>query len=173
MSKQKKNNKKNKNKISLSWIYLGVVFSAYLILSFIYPEQTTEAYIYSFDLIKTIIPILILVVIFMFLTHLINEKKFEKLMNNSPKPLKYLAMVGFGTFSHGPIYAWYPLMRTFHEKGLSYGPIASFLYSRGIKLPLIPALVGFFGIEYAIILTVYLLLFAYIQGVMVDLFFEI
>lgn len=173
MTQKKKDNQKKNKKINSSWIFLGVVFSLYLILSFIYPDQTTDAYIYSFELIQTIIPILVLVVVFMFLTNLINEKKFEKLMKKSPKPLKYLAMVGFGTFSHGPIYAWYPLMKTFHDKGLSYGPIASFLYARGIKLPLIPALIGFFGVKYTIILTVYLFLFAYIQGVMVDLFFEI
>jgi uncharacterized membrane protein YraQ (UPF0718 family) len=43
--------------------------------------------------------------------------------------IQYFILSLLGTVSHGPIYAWYPLMNNFHEKGVHYDPIASFLYA--------------------------------------------
>jgi hypothetical protein len=60
-------------------------------------------------------------------------------------------------------------MKDFHGKGISYGKIATFLYARGIKLAMLPALISYFGIKYTIVLTVYLIIFANIQGVLVDI----
>jgi hypothetical protein len=75
----------------------------------------------------------------------------------------------FDTVSHGPIYAWYPLMKNFHEKGVHYGPIASFLYSRGIKLAMIPSLIAYFGLKYSIILTLNMVIFSILVGLSVDI----
>ncbi|OQY32302.1 MAG: hypothetical protein B6241_11360 [Spirochaetaceae bacterium 4572_59] len=116
---------------------------------------------------KTCFPVFVL--IFMFLFNLIDEKKLKSVISRSPGYIQYLVMTLLGTFSHGPIYAWYPLMKNFHDKGISYGPISSFLYARGIKLAMMPALMTYFGIKYALVLTVYMLIFANIQGLLIDL----
>ncbi len=100
---------------------------------------------------------------------MINEKKLKSVVENSPQFVQYLVMTVFGTFSHGPMYAWYPLMKGFHEKGISYGSIATFLYARGIKLAMMPALISYFGIKYTIVLTTYLVIFSNIQGFVVDI----
>ena len=126
-----KNNQKNKKQNKKTkWIFLGSVLGLYLILSLLNPNNTLEAAKYSSNLILSIIPVLLIVLFFMFLFNLINEKKLKKVIERSPKYIQYLVMSLFGTFSHGPIYAWYPLMKDFHDKGISYGSIAAFLYAR-------------------------------------------
>ena len=163
------NQNKNKKNKKTKWTFLGSVLSLYLILSFIKPENTLKASKYSANLLLTIIPVLLLVLGFMFVFNLIDEKKLKAIIEKSPQHIQYLVMTAFGTFSHGPIYAWYPLMRDFHNKGISYGSIATFLYSRGIKLTFLPVLIAYFGLKYTVVLTIYMLIFAYIQGILVDI----
>ncbi len=162
-NKEKKNN--GKSKFAFPLIVIGI----YIILSFINSDDTFKAFKYSLEVFKTVVPILLFVFVFMFAFNLIDEKKLKKIIEKSPQFIQYLMMTLFGVFSHGPIYAWYPLMKDFHGKGISYGKIATFLYARGIKLAMLPALISYFGIKYTIVLTVYLIIFANIQGVLVDI----
>lgn len=154
------------------YLFPGIVITIYAILYLIKPEITISAIKYSLNLVIIVAPVLLFVLIFMFLFNLIDEKKLKGIISKSPQFVQYLVMTLFGTFSHGPIYAWYPLMKNFHEKGVSYGSIATFLYARGIKLALIPALISYFGFKYSIILTIYMFIFAYIQGILVDIIFK-
>jgi len=165
-----KNGNKNKKKSNkYSFIFLGIVLIIYIVLGIYNSSDTVEAIKYSINLFKTIIPVLLLVLVFMFLFNLIDEKKLKGIIEKSPKSIQYFIMTLLGTVSHGPIYAWYPLMKTFHGKGVNYGPIASFLYSRGIKLAMLPSLIAYFGLKYTIILTFNMVVFAIIIGLSVDL----
>ncbi len=169
-NKRNKENQSNKKKPKkYSFIFLGIVIIIYIILGSVNSNNTFEAIKYSINLFKTLIPVLSLVLVFMFLFNLIDEKKLKGVIEKSPHSIQYFIMTLLGTVSHGPIYAWYPLMKTFHGKGVSYGPIASFLYSRGIKLAMLPSLVAYFGLKYTIILTSNMIIFAIIMGLSVDL----
>jgi len=164
-------NMKKKNSKS-KWIFLGSVIFIYLVTLFINSGNTFKALVYSWKLLLTILPILLLVLVFMFLFNLINEEKFKAFIEKSPKHMQYLVMSVFGTLSHGPIYAWYPLMKDLRLKGVSNGSIASFLYARGIKITLLPMLVIYFGLKFAIVLTILLFIFSYMQGILVDLLMQ-
>ena len=149
------------------WFLILMVVS-YVVLYLTSPAKTDSAIQYVLSIFKELIPILVLVYVFMFLFSLINEKKMRKYIENAPMALKYVLMSILGTLSHGPIYAWYPLLKDFNEKGLSLGPISTFLYSRGIKLTLIPMLISFFDLKYAIILTVTTLVFSIVEGIIIE-----
>ena len=45
----------------------------------------------------------------------------------------------------GPVYAWYPLLKTMKEKGTVNFHLANFIGSRSIKPVLLPVLVGYLG----------------------------
>ena len=45
---------------------------------------------------------------------------------------------------------------------------AVFLYSRAVKLPLLPMLVHYFGITYTMVLVGYLILFSIISGLVME-----
>lgn len=162
-SRDKGNKKKN------IFIFPGIVTGIYLVLGLINHDNTLKALNYSIKLFSAIAPVLLFVLLFMFIFNLIDEKKLKKIITKSPQFIQYLVMTLLGTFSHGPIYAWYPLMKNFHEKGIQYGPISSFLYARGIKLAMMPVMITYFGMKYTVILTVYMIVFANINGLLVDL----
>ncbi len=116
-----------------------------------------------------IIPIFVLVIV---LTALINYflkpkqvmKYFGK--DSGKKGLVY-ALIG-GVLSHGPMYAWYPMLDDMRKHGLKYGLIANFMYARAVKLPLLPFMIGLFGLTFTVIVNVYILIFAVIQGKVID-----
>jgi len=47
--------------------------------------------------------------------------------------------------SHGPVCAWYTFLAEIREKGVSNGRVATFLYARAVKIPLLAAMIFYFG----------------------------
>ena len=77
------------------------------------------------------------------------------------------AIIG-GILSHGPMYVWYGMLEEMREHGLKDGLIATFLYARAVKLPLLPFMIGLFGVTFTIVINLYILLFAVLQGKIID-----
>jgi uncharacterized membrane protein YraQ (UPF0718 family) len=73
------------------------------------------------------------------------------------------AIIG-GVLSSGPVYPWYALVGDLRSKGMSISLAAAFLYSRSVKLPLLPLLLHYFGAAYTLVLVTYLLVFSVING---------
>jgi uncharacterized membrane protein YraQ (UPF0718 family) len=169
MSENNKNSKKQNKKKGSIWIFPASVLALYILLFLVNSVKTVSALKYAAKLFVSIIPILAMVIFFMFLFNLINEKKLKQFIDGSPRFIQYMAMLLLGTLSHGPIYAWYPLMKEFMDKGISNGSVAIFLYARGIKLSLLPMLVVYFGFKYTFVLTAVMLFFSCIQGFLVDI----
>lgn len=162
--------KKKKIKQSKGSLYfLVVMLIVYFILLMIDSNKTFLSVEYVWVIIKEIIPILFIVYIFMLLMSFINENKLKRYIDRAPMLLKYSLMAVLGTLSHGPIYAWYPFLGDLHEKGISKGSVSTFLYARGIKLTLLPMLISFFDLKFAIILTITTFLFSILQGMIMDI----
>jgi uncharacterized membrane protein YraQ (UPF0718 family) len=70
--------------------------------------------------------------------------------------------------SVGPVYPWYALLGDLREKGMRSGLSAVFLYSRAIKLPLLPVMIHYFGLAYTLVLVAYLLLFSLLNGMAIE-----
>ena len=169
MEKTEKTNKKKKNTNKGSYIFLAVMVIAYVVLYIVSPDKTLDALLYVLNIIKEILPILLMVYVFMLAFSFINEKKLRATIEKAPMALKYVLMGALGTLSHGPIYAWYPFLKDLNEKGLSQGTVGTFLYARGIKLTLLPMLVSFFNLKYVIVLTITLFIFSLMEGILLDL----
>ena len=73
-----------------------------------------------------------------------------------------------GMLSVGPVYPWYALLGDLQEKGMRNALIAVFLYSRAIKLPLLPLMIHYFGMAYTLVLVFCLALFAILNGVAME-----
>ena len=69
-----------------------------------------------------------------------------------------------GVISHGPMYAWYPLIEELRRHGMRDRLLVTFFYSRAIKLPLLPLMVDYFGLLFTCILSCYILIGALLQG---------
>jgi len=66
-----------------------------------------------------------------------------------------------------PVYTWYALLRELREKGMRASLAAVFLYSRAVKLPLLPLMIHYFGTAYTLVLCLYLIGFSLVTGVLI------
>jgi len=148
---------------------LAFVFVIYCILFFTDNSNLILAFGKFLDIFKTLIPIFIFIII---LTTLINyflkPKQIMKHFGQKSGKKGILYTLLGGILSHGPMYAWYGMLSDMKTHGLKDGLIATFLYARAVKLPLLPLMIGIFGLSYTIILNIYIIVFAILQGKIID-----
>jgi len=161
--------KKKKN--SFSYIFLALTIILYSFLALISPDKTLIALDKSFQILKEILPILVLV---LFLTAalsvLLPTKTIQRYLGeNSGKKGWFIAIAG-GVLSHGSTYIWYPILQDFRLHGAKNGLIIAFFYARAIKLPWIPMMISYFGLSFTLLLSLYILIAAFLQGLISDRF---
>ncbi|MGC9514132.1 permease [Methanocrinis sp.] len=120
-------------------------------------------------LLSSVLPVLALVLVIMSLLNLAIRPGMAKRMLGKGSGLKgwTFALVG-GVISSGPIYVWYPLIADLREKGMRDSLVAAFLYSRAVKIPMIPLMVYYFGWNFTLLLTFYLIIFSVLNGLVVE-----
>ncbi len=74
-----------------------------------------------------------------------------------------------GILSHGPVYVWFPLLKDLRKQGMRTGLVAVFLYNRAIKIPLLPVMIFYFGIEFTIILLIWMVVASVIEGKVIEI----
>ena len=120
-------------------------------------------------LLGRIVPILMVVFVVMFLTNLFFENKsISRFLGKGSGLRGWMVAIAGGIVSSGPIYMWYPLLSDLKEKGMKDSLIATFLYNRAVKIPLLPMMVHYFGSHFTIILSIYMVLFSVVNGVLVQ-----
>ncbi len=149
--------------------FLAIVSVIYLI-AYLYDQQKTmQSFGHAAHVLATLIPILLLVII---VTALINiflkPDDLAHHLGEDSGLRGWLIVLSAGVISHGPMYAWYPMIQDLREKGAKDGLIIAFFYSRAVKLALLPMLATYFGITFAVVLTVLTLVAAWLQGAVMD-----
>ena len=160
---------KKKAKSKSGYIMLGVVCILYIFLYFFNAEKTVASLFASLKVLKMIAPILLIVFFLMALLNtFIDEKSIAKhLGKESGAKGWFIALFG-GILSHGPGYIWYPMLQELRNKGALDGLVVAFLYARSIKLPWLPLMISYFGISFTIVLSFYIVLGAFLQGVITN-----
>ena len=103
---------------------------------------------------------------------LLKNDKVKNYIKNAKSTIKYFFAVLGGIFSTGPVYMWYPFLKNLKEYGLSWGHIATFIYARAVKIPLLAAMIFYFGLKYTIIFNTVLIILALLLGLIIDLLFK-
>jgi uncharacterized membrane protein YraQ (UPF0718 family) len=145
--------------------FLYVVIFTYIVLLLFDMDNAIHAVKIFFSILYTLLPIFIFIIL---LTALINYflkpkdiiKHFGE--DSGKRGIVYALLAGI--ISHGPMYAWYGLIEELREHGAKDELLIIFFYARAIKIPMLPFMIGIFGIPFTIIITIYILLFAIIQG---------
>lgn len=157
------------SKISGGTKFLILVIVLYLITSIFNGDLCKSALIDFVNLLKSVIPIIIVVFVLMFFSNLLlDTKRISKYLGSKSGISGFVLSVVFGILSAGPIYMWYPLLADLKEKGMKNSLIATFLYNRAIKIPLLPITIYYFGVKLTIIITIYMIIFSVINGVLVE-----
>ncbi|MGM0629313.1 MAG: permease [Patescibacteria group bacterium] len=120
-------------------------------------------------IIREIVPVFIVVFLIMFLLGLfLNNKKIKELLGECSGIKGWIISIAGGILSSGPIYMWYPLIADLKKQGMKNSLITVFLYNRAIKIPFLPVMVQYFGLPFTIILTLYMILFSVINGLLIN-----
>jgi len=164
----------NKNKTAKKgyggWWFLLVIITLYF-LTWIYNASFIDASLEHFQrLLISISPVLLLVFIILWLLNLSKgmQNKLAQLADKNSGIKGWLVAVLGGILSHGPIYAWYPLLQKLKNQGARPALIASFLYARSIKIPFLPLMVHYFGMTYTVLVTFYIAIFSVLHGWLVE-----
>jgi uncharacterized membrane protein YraQ (UPF0718 family) len=150
-------------------VFLFIVIFLYILTLLIKSEIALNALAFSTKLFSQILPVLLLIFVLIFVSNFLVKPDWVRLNVGKGSGLRgwLVALVG-GILSVGPIYAWYALLRDLQAKGMRTALIAVFLYNRGIKLPLLPLMIHYFGGVYTLILAVYMTLFSLVGGLILE-----
>jgi uncharacterized membrane protein YraQ (UPF0718 family) len=152
-----------------SYFLVAVIF-LYFLLFFFNPEGIYNSLKVSGNIFIQIIPVLLLVILFMALIdYLLQPKTVMKYVGKGSGLKGWFLAISAGIISHGPIYVWYPLLKELRDQGMRSGLIAAFLYSRAIKIPLLPLLVYYFGALFVVVLLPYIVIASLIEGEIIEL----
>ena len=118
-----------------------------------------------------IIPIIAAVICFTAaINYFLQPRQIARHLGRESGPMGWLWSLAAGVISHGPMYAWYPMLEDLRSHGMRDGLIVVFFYSRAIKIPLLPMMVDYFGWLFTLVLSLYILLGALVQGWLLELF---
>ena len=145
--------------------FLGSVVFVYLLLFLFNPVNVEKSLKVSANILIQICPALLLIILLMgIMNYFVNPKTVSKYVGEGSGIKGWLLAIFTGLLSHGPIYAWYPILKDLREQGMKIGLITVFLYNRAIKIPLLPLMFYYFGIPFVIILTGYIIIASIVQG---------
>lgn len=152
-----------------SLLFLLVVICLYGVAFLADTELTLRALVFGMKLLYRLIPVLLLVFVLIFISNLLVEPGWVRAHVGRESGWRgwAVAVIG-GILSVGPIYAWYALLKDLKAKGMRTALIAVFLYNRGIKLPLLPLMIHYFGVAYTLVLAIYMTLFSLLSGILME-----
>ena len=153
------------------WIFLSTVLFIYLIMSLFNFSLAQEVFLVFGKLLLQILPVLATVFILLFVSKLfLSPRRVVRILGASSGYKGWIFMIIGGILSAGPIYLWYPLLRDLRQKGTRDALIIAFLNSRAVKAPFLPIMIYYFGFSFVLILTIYMILFSVINGLVVEKF---
>ncbi len=148
---------------------MTLVVVAYIVLAFVHKSAFAVAMQKSLEVIEILVPIFTIVILLMaVIGYFFQERSFISSLPGQRGFKGWLIALVVGLLSHGPMYAWYPILEELRKKGLRDGYIATFFYARAVKLPLLPLMVDYFGLTFTVVLTLYIVIASLLQGWLVE-----
>lgn len=151
------------------WLFLFLVALAYGATAAFEPARAREAIATFLPMLGEMLPALALVLLLMFLVELfLNPERIDSWVGNRSGLHGWLLAIAAGMLSTGPVYPWYALLAEMRTKGMRTAMLAAFLYARAIKLPLLPLLAHYFGVRYMLVLSLFIAVFAVLNGLAME-----
>ena len=151
-----------------SLTFLAVTLLGYAALTLLGAADIAAAWRSAWQLTLQIIPVLAVVLLFMAGANLVPHSFVKQHLGSESGGKAYLFALAAGTLSHGPVYAWYPFLSELQQKGVSNGKIAVFLFARAVKIPLLAAMVFYFGLPFTLLFTLCILGGALLMGILFE-----
>jgi len=149
--------------------FLLAVLATYAIAWLLRPELVLQALAGFKAMLLKIVPILGLVFVVLLLINLFLDPVRIRRHLGAESGLKgwLYAIIG-GIFISGPPYVLYPMLAEFRTHGAKNSLLAAFLYNRNVKIHFLPVMIYYFGLRYSIIVSVYIILFSVLSGILIE-----
>ncbi|WP_457573727.1 permease [Desulfolithobacter sp.] len=163
--------KKNGSRTRLRGIpFFLLVAVAYAILFWHDQNQALLALYRARAILLRILPVFAVVILFTGLVnYLLRPGQIVKHLGAGSGLRGWIIALIAGVISHGPMYAWYPMIEDLRKQGTRDGLIVAFFYARAIKVPFLPLMIDYFGSGFTLVLSCYILLGAFVQGWIMEL----
>lgn len=149
----------------MGMIMLLIVIILYIIAAITDSDSALKALESTWSILQIIAPILLIVIFIMALINkYLHPQKLSYYLGEKSGKKGWIISAIAGVLSHGPGYVWYPMLSDLRTHGVKDGLIVTFIYARSVKLPWLPVMVGYFGTTFTVLLTLFTLLGAVIQG---------
>lgn len=168
MDKEKESKGKNKAKISGTIKFLSLMILIYVLGFFVNPNFFAIAVTNTVKMLIKILPILVVVFFALWIiNYLTKSGKIKQVLLKTKGVKGWIMVIIAGILVSGPPYILYPLLKELKAQGMSNAHLAVFLYNRNLKIPFLPISIYYFGLCYTVILSVLLILFSIINGLLV------
>ena len=149
-----------------AWLFLGTMVLVYAVTALLDMSVAKQSVRFFAHVFVTVLPVLGVVLLLMLLFNLMLTPERVKTYLGTASGLKgWLLVIVSGVLASGPVYAWYAVLHELRKEGMKASLAATFLYSRAVKLPLLPLLAHYFGTRYMVVLSLYLIIFSVLSGV--------
>lgn len=159
-----------KKKIEFKGIkFLFFVIIIHIVIFLFDGENSSLSLTKSYEVLLKLLPIFVMIIfITTMINYLLKPKSIMKHFGKDSGIKGWIYATLGGIISHGPMYMWYPMIKELRENGLKDGLLATFMYTRSIKIPFIPIMVDYFGVVFTVVLFIYILIGGVLQGIFIE-----
>lgn len=151
------------------WYFLLIVVVIYVVTGLLKAEVILPSLGFSLRIVKNILPVFVVILALMVaFNYFITPHSVRQYLGRSSGLKRWFIAVAGGIISTGPIYMWYPMLKELRKEGVRYSFIATFLYNRAVKPPLIPMIIAYFGLRYTTVLAMVMITISVIQGIIFE-----
>lgn len=156
------------------WYFLLVVIAIYIVVFLVKADAIMPSLKFFASIIQKIIPVFIFIFILLVVMNwLVKPEKIIKHLGKDAGIKGWFYSIIGGIISTGPIYMWYPLLSELQKHKIRQGYVAAFLYNRAVKPALLPLFIYYFGVVYAVVLTIVMIAASVLQGIIVEKIMEV
>lgn len=122
----------------------------------------------TMDFLKSmlsILPILLIAYALMLLMNIfLKPEKIKAHLGHDSGIKGWIYSILAGIIIPSPPYIIFPILGDLKKHGMKNSLIVSFLYSRYLHIAFLPVMVYYFGLQFTIVISIYILLFSIISG---------
>jgi len=150
------------NKFFFSMVALYAVIALF---NFSYISESSTNAISAF--IK-LIPLLVFVFLVIFIVnYFLNPETIKKHLGHDSGMKGWLYAILGSMLITAPPYVTFPMLKELKKHGMKYSLIAVFMNNRHVQPALLPVMAYYFGLSFTMIISVYILIFAVVNGIII------
>ena len=151
------------------WWFLAGTVLLHLAVRLMDPQLSDASLDYFAANLKRLLPLFGVMVTLLWLFNLlVKPRQVVKAFGRQSGVRGWILVIVGGVVSMGPMYLWYPLLGELRKHGFRPALAVAFLYSRAVKIPMLPFMVHYFGGLYTGLFVLNILVVSVLSGLVME-----